>query len=204
MGFYEDRLLPKCIDLALGSRAHHKVRRRVAEGLRGTVVEIGFGSGLNVPCYPEDVSVVWAVDPALRGRELAAERLAASPIPVEFAGLDGAKLPFEDDSADAVLSTWTLCTIPDVEGALSELRRVLKPGGRLHFVEHGLAPEAGLQKWQNRLNPIQKALAGGCHINRAIGDLIGTAGFSVDPLENYFMKGPRIMTYMYEGRAVAR
>jgi len=204
MGFYEDRLLPRMIDFALGTPAHQKVRARVAAGLEGVTVEVGFGSGLNVPWYPGAVKSVWAVDPAMRGRELAADRLAASSTPVEFAGLDGQKLVFEDDSADSVLSTWTLCTIPDGELALSELRRVLKPSGRLHFVEHGLSPDPGVAKWQRRLDPLQTRIAGGCHLKRAIAEMIERCGFELEKLDTYHMKGPRPMTYTYEGVARPR
>ena len=204
MGFYENRVLPRMIDFALGTPAHQKVRRRVASGLEGVTVEVGFGSGLNVPWYPAAVKSVWAVDPALRGRDLAAERLAESPTPVEFAGLDGQRLVFEDQSADTALSTWTLCTIPDVDMALAEIRRVLKPGGRLHFVEHGLSPEAGVAKWQRRLNGAQMWWAGGCQLQRQIATLVEAAGFELEKLDNYYMKGPRFMTYMYEGVATLR
>ncbi len=204
MGFYEDRVLPRMIDFALGTPEHRKVRERVVAGLEGVAVEVGFGSGPNVPFYPAAVKEVWAVDPALRGRELAAERLAASPTPVDFAGLDGQKLVFENASADCVLSTWTLCTIPDVDMALAEMRRVLKPGGRLHFVEHGLSPDAGVARWQQRLNRAQMWWAGGCQLRRQIATLVESAGFELEKLENYYMKGPRIMTYMYEGVARVR
>lgn len=204
MGFYEDRLLPRLIDFALGTAEHQKVRRRVAAGLEGVTVEIGFGSGLNVPWYPSAVKHVWAVDPAMRGRVLAAERLAASSTPVEFAGLDGQKLVFDDRSADSALSTWTLCTIPDARVALAEIRRVLKPGGRLHFVEHGLAPDAGVAKWQRRLNGLQMKIAGGCQLQRQIAELVESSGFELERLENYYLPGPRVLTYTYEGVARLR
>ncbi len=204
MGFYEDRVLPRMIDFALGTPAHQKVRSRVVAGLEGVAVEVGFGSGPNVPFYPAGVKSVLAVDPALRGRELAADRLAASPTPVEFAGLDGQKLVFEDASADSALSTWTLCTIPDVELALAELRRVLKPGGRLHFVEHGLSPDPGVARWQQRLNRVQMFCAGGCQLKRQIAKLVEGAGFELEKLDNFYMKGPRAMTYTYEGVARSR
>lgn len=141
MGFYGDRVLPRIVDLALSGKEFARVRARVASTLDGEVVEVGFGSGRNVPHYPATVSRVRAVDPATVGRELAARRVAASPVPVEYVGLDGQHLPLDDASADHVLTTWTLCTIPDVEGALDEIRRVLRPGGALHFVEHGRSPD---------------------------------------------------------------
>ena len=161
----------------------------MCEGLSGEVVEIGFGSGLNVPFYSPSVTRVAAVEPAELGWKLAARRVAATTTPVERAGLDGAALPFPDASFDAALSTWTLCTIPDIDGALRELRRVLKPGGKLHFVEHGLAPDAGVQRWQHRLEPLQKRLFGGCHLTRPIADLLRGAGFEIVDLDRYYEKG---------------
>jgi ubiquinone/menaquinone biosynthesis C-methylase UbiE len=165
------------------------------------VLEVGFGSGLNVPHYPPTVRRVRAVDPATVGRQLAADRVAASSIPVEHVGLDGARLPLDDSSVDSVLSTWTMCTIPDIEGALSEIRRVLRPGGTLHFLEHGRAPDPSVVKWQDRLDPIQQRLFGGCHLNRPIDDLVRDSGLRIATIENYYLKGPKPLGYMYEGRA---
>jgi ubiquinone/menaquinone biosynthesis C-methylase UbiE len=164
-------------------------------------LEIGFGSGLNVPYYPPTVHRVQAVDPATVGQQLAAERVAASPIPIEYVGLDGAHLPLDDESVDCVLSTWTMCTIPDIDGALSEIRRVLRPGGTLHFLEHGRSPDAGVAKWQDRLDPIQQRLFGGCHLNRPIDDLVRESGLRTGATENYYLKGPKALGYMFEGRA---
>ncbi len=202
MGLWADRILPRLVDLSLRGPEFAKLRERAAHGLGGVVLEVGFGSGLNLPHYPEAVERILAVDPALLGRKLAADRLAKCPIPVEFVGLDGARLPLEAASVDAVLSTWTLCTIPEVEVALSEIRRVLKPGGALHFMEHGLSPDPGVARWQRRLNGVQKAVAGGCHIDRPIGSLVTGAGFTMDALENFYARGPRTHAYMYGGRAL--
>ena len=202
MGFWERNIVPRMVDRMCGGKEQTRIRQRVLKELRGEVVEVGFGSGLNLPHLPADVSRLYAIDPSGKGRELAGARLAESPVPVVFAGLDGQDLPLPDASMDAALSTWTICTIPDAVRALSELRRVLRPGGRLHFVEHGLHPDPRVSRWQHRLNPLQKRIGGGCQLNRAIGDLIREAGFSVDRLENYEIKGPRPFTYMYEGTAV--
>jgi ubiquinone/menaquinone biosynthesis C-methylase UbiE len=155
VGLYVDRILPRITDVALGRADLHEVRARVCEGLDGEVLEVGFGSGLNVPHYPDGIVRVRAVDPATAGRKLAAERVAKSTAPIEYVGLDGERLPLDDDSVDHVVITWTLCTIPDASQAVREMRRVLRPGGRLHFVEHGLAPMPKVARWQERLNPIQ-------------------------------------------------
>ena len=201
MGFYDDQILPRVIDIALGNKRIGKVRRRALEGLSGTVVEIGFGSGTNVPYYPSAVERVYAVDPALVGRKLAAKRLAASSIPVEFVGLDGALIPLDDASVDNALSTWTLCTIPDVDAALREVKRVLRPGGRFVFVEHGLSDDPKIAHRQNRFNPIQRRVAGGCNINRDPAALIRAAGFDLEHVDNFVISGPKIMSYMYAGTA---
>src|SRR5688572_23102707 len=167
MGLYGDHVLPRLIDVACNMKEALPQRRRVCEGLTGEVVEIGFGSGSNVPFYPAAVTRVAAVEPADVGWKLARKRLRDTTVPVQRSGLDGASLPFADDSFDAALSTWTMCTIPDIDGALRELRRVLKPGGKLHFVEHGLAPHDKVRGWQHRLEPLQKRLFGGCHLSRS-------------------------------------
>jgi SAM-dependent methyltransferase len=204
MGWYEERILPRVVDLALSSSEFDKMRGRVAAGLSGEVLEVGFGSGRNMPHLPGAVTRLRAVDPAALGRRLAAKRLAQSPIPIEFVGLDGADLPLEDNSVDHVLTTWTLCTIPAVERALREFRRVLRPGGALHFIEHGLAPDARVARWQGRLNPIQKRVAGGCHLNRPIDRLIEGAGFETEKLDRYYASGPKPYVCQYEGVAVSR
>ena len=201
MGFYVDRVLPRITDLALSSKQFDTLRAKACAGLSGDVLEVGFGSGRNVPHYPSTVQRVRAVDPATVGRRLAAKRLAASAVPVEFVGLDGEELPVEDASVDHVLTTWTLCTIPDVDRALAEMRRVLRPGGAVHFVEHGRSPDENVARWQDRLNPIQKRVFGGCHLNRSIDQLLERAGLVVSPLDTFYAKGPKPFGYLFEGVA---
>jgi ubiquinone/menaquinone biosynthesis C-methylase UbiE len=189
MGLYGDHVLPRMINCLCGLKMNDALRERVCDGLEGEVVEIGFGSGLNIPFYPAGVSRVAAVEPADIGWRLAQKRLAEAQVPVERSGLDGQSLPFPDDSFDTALSTWTMCTIPDIDAALLELRRVLRPGGRLHFIEHGLAPDEPVQRWQHRLEPVQKRVFGGCHLTRPIVPLLKNAGFSLDDLDEFYEDG---------------
>jgi ubiquinone/menaquinone biosynthesis C-methylase UbiE len=202
MGVYEEQVLPRLIDVVLSGKEFRELRARVSAGLEGEVLEVGFGSGRNVPHYPAAVERVRAVDPAVVGRRLAAKRVAASAVPVEYIGLDGQDLPVPDGSVDHVLTTWTLCTIPDVARALGEIVRVLRPGGGLHFLEHGRAPEPRVARWQDRLTPLQRRLAGGCHLNRPIARLVTDSGLRITTLDNFTLKGPKTFGYMYEGVAI--
>ena len=189
MGVYERAVLPRFLNAACGTKAVEPLRRRVCQGLTGDVVEIGFGSGLNVPFYPASVTRVAAVEPSGTSWRLAAGRVRAASVPVQRSGLDGESLPFGDGSYDAALSTWTLCTIPDATVALAEVRRVLKPGGTLHFLEHGLAPDERVRRWQHRLEPLQRRLVGGCHLTRPIADLVTAAGFTITELDVFYEQG---------------
>lgn len=204
MGFYGDQLLPRIQNRLMDLKQLRVIRARVCAGLAGDVIEIGFGSGLNLPHLPPGVTGVWAVDPADLGRRLSERRRDEVPVPVVFAAPDAEHLPFAADRFDAALSTWTLCTIPDPVQALRETRRVLKPGARLHFVEHGLAPDPGPVRWQHRLTPVQRRVAGGCHLDRDIPALLQAAGFDIVSLDTYYEKGaPRSYGFTYEGSATA-
>ncbi|MCU0309923.1 MAG: class I SAM-dependent methyltransferase [Acidimicrobiales bacterium] len=203
MGFYENQVLPRVIDVLCGNKKMEAVRAPVVEGLSGTVLEVGFGSGPNLGLYPPDVTRVLAVDPALVGRRLAEKRRARHPSPpVEYVGLDGAHLALPDDSVDHALSTWTMCTIPDLDSALAEIRRVLRPGGTLHFVEHGLSDDPTVARRQHRFEPMQKRFAGGCHLTRDIPERLRAAGYRVDRLQRFQLAGPKIQSSMWSGVAV--
>jgi ubiquinone/menaquinone biosynthesis C-methylase UbiE len=202
MGFYDDRVLPHIINVVMNNSATRKARERVCADLKGEVLEIGFGTGHNLPFIPNTVTKLLAVEPSGGSVRLAGDRMAASPVPVEVIGLDGQRLPVDDASVDAVLCTWSLCTIPDATAAVAEARRVLRPGGTFHFVEHGRAPDENIRRWQNRLNGIQQRIGGGCNLNRDITDLIEAGGMTVTQIDRYYGKGePKPYGAMYEGVA---
>ena len=202
MGFYENRILPHIINCSMNTKAMKDERRRCLEDVQGTVLEVGFGTGLNLPYYPRTVTKVVGIDPSATSARLARHRIAASPCPVEIIGLTAEKIPVADASFDSIVSTFTLCTIPDVASALLEMRRALRPGGRFYFVEHGRADDPRVERWQERLNSIQQAVFGGCNLNRRIRALIEHAGFEMERLENGYLKGaPKFGGFLYRGVA---
>ena len=199
MPFYTDRLLPHLVHWTLRSAAFRRLRQECVRGISGTVLEVGFGSGLNLPWYPPEVTRLWFIEPSAEAQRMAQKAIAEAPFPVELLGETAEAIPLPDEAVDAVVSTWTLCTIPDVERALAEMRRVLAPGGQLRFVEHGRSPEARVARWQDRLTPLQKKLAGGCHLNRPIDRLIEGAGFRLGQVERFYVRGPKVATWLYVG-----
>ena len=204
MGIYGNRVLPHIIDKACGMKVTHPLRERACAALFGDVLEIGFGSGNNVAFYPSAITKVTAIEPSDTAWRIAAKRISASPVAIERGDLDAQRLPFPDATFDSALSTWTLCTVPDPIAALDEVRRVLKPGGTLHFIEHGLAPDPKVQRWQHRLNGMQQRLFGGCNLDRPIVGLLEQAGFKVTDVDEFYEKGaPKFVAADSLGTAVA-
>ncbi len=202
MTLYEDQLLPRVQNKVMDSKDLRAARARVCSALWGDVVEVGFGTGLNAPYYPESVRRIAAVEPSWLCMRLAEPRIAATSAKIELAGLNGEALHLPSNEFDTALSTWTLCTIPDVKAALAEIRRVLKPGGTFHFLEHGRAPDARVALWQARIEPMRKHLVGGCHVTREISDLVERAGFQLVKVRTYYMSGElRVFGYTFEGMA---
>lgn len=199
---YERHVLPHLIDYACGMGAVMKTRAQVVPLAEGEVLEIGIGSGLNLSFYdPAKVHRIVGVDPSADMQKLARQRAEQISIPVEMIALELGQIQAEDARFDSIVCTFTLCTIPDAVAALREMRRVLKPRGKLLFSEHGLAPDASVVRWQNRLTPLWKPLAGGCHLNRDIPALLEAGGFTIGQLETSYLKGPRPMTWVYRGWA---
>ncbi|GAC1034688.1 methyltransferase domain-containing protein [Pseudomonas sp. No.21] len=202
MGFYDRHVLPRLIDYACGMGEVMKTRSKIVPQAEGRVLEIGIGTGLNLGFYdPAKVQVVIGVDPAAQMQALARQRADAIAIAVETIALELGEIQAGDASFDSIVCTFTLCTIPDAAAALKEMRRVLKPGGRLLFAEHGLAPDAAVARWQHRLTPLWKPFAGGCHLNRDIPRLIEAGGFAIRELHTGYLQGPRPMTFVYRGWA---
>jgi ubiquinone/menaquinone biosynthesis C-methylase UbiE len=201
MSFYQRQVLPRLVHLAMRQATLLPFRKRVIAAAEGRVLEVGIGSGLNLPLYGPSVRAIIGLEPSPELLLMAHGRAASAPVPVELLEASAESVPLETASIDTVVTTWTLCTIPDAHRALAELRRVLKPGGALLFVEHGRAPEPGVARWQDRLDPLWRRLAGGCHLNRKIDALISGSGFRIDTLAHARLPGPRTHTYLYEGRA---
>ena len=195
MGLYRDKVVPRLVDLACGQAGLDPWRARVADGLSGRVVEIGFGSGRNLPHYPPEVDTVLAVEPAELARRLAAGRVADSQVVVEYVGLDGQQIPLDDATCDGALCTFTLCTVPDPAQALAELRRVLRPGGTVHFLEHGRSPDPEVARWQHRLDPIQRRLADGCHLDRDPLAQVEQAGFALRDVEQRYARAQAVVLH---------
>ncbi|WP_439136368.1 class I SAM-dependent methyltransferase [Pseudomaricurvus sp.] len=203
MSFYDDHILPHLINCACGTKPVLKQREKVVPQAEGRILEIGMGSGLNIPYYrPERVEKVWGLEPSAGMREKARPRVEAAPFDLEWLDLPGEEIPLDDNSADTVVLTYTLCTIPDWLTAVKQMRRVLKPGGKLLFSEHGKAPDEAVRKWQNRINPYWNKIAGGCHLNRDIPMMLQEGGFQIKDMDTlYVPKTPKTMGFTYWGVA---
>ena len=204
MGIYGEWIVPALIDLSMRNKRLRPYRARVAGAAEGRVLDVGVGSGLNVPFYAPRVRDIFGLDPSPRLLARAQANVAHAQCPVHLIQGSAESIPLADRSVDTIVMTWTGCSIPEVGTALREMRRVLKTGGRLLFVEHGRAPEPGVARWQDRLDPFWHGLSGGCHLNRKTDDLLSDAGFRIDRLETGYIPGPRIMTFLYEGAASPR
>jgi ubiquinone/menaquinone biosynthesis C-methylase UbiE len=202
MGFYAERILPALIDLSMRNARLTPYRQRVVAAAEGRVLELGIGTGANLPYYGARTSHVTGLDPSPQLLARTAARIGQAAVPVELVQGSAERIPLSDASMDTVVMTWTGCSIPDVAAALSEMRRVLRPGGRLIFVEHGRSPEANVARWQDRLTPFWRKLAGGCHLNRPFDKLIAASSLRLDRLETGYMPGLRPLTFIYEGSAV--
>jgi ubiquinone/menaquinone biosynthesis C-methylase UbiE len=205
MGLYEKYILPKITEFLCSGKPIMYQRKKVVPLAKGRVLEIGIGSGLNLQFYDSsNVEYIWGLDPSDQMRKMAKKRTIDIPFEVEFIGLSDDEIPLESNSVNTVLVTYTLCTIPDVVQALSEMRRVLMPGGELIFCEHGLAPDEDVRRWQNRMNPIWKRMGGGCNLNRPIPNLIEQGGFKINNIETMYIPGWKLGSYNYWGSAVQR
>ena len=201
MSFYDRWILPYLIDLGLRNKEATRYRARIIPEARGTILEIGIGSGLNLPFYGASVEKLYGLDPSEELLSMARKKARNVPFAVEFLNQSGTEIPLDGRCVDTVVTTWTLCTIPDPIKALQEMKRVLKPEGVLIFAEHGLAPELRVQRWQRRLNPLWNRIGGGCNLDRKIDALIAAASFAITDLTTEYAKGPRPMSYIYCGRA---
>jgi ubiquinone/menaquinone biosynthesis C-methylase UbiE len=203
LSFYDRHILPFLLNAAMGAKPITYQRRKIVPRAQGRVLEIGFGAGHNLPFYDSSkVTHLWALEPSAEMRARAAARVNASPIVPEFLGLPGEQIPLDDEAADTIVVTYTLCTIPDVMTALAGMRRVLKSSGQMLFCEHGEAPDESVRRWQRRITPIWKTIGGGCHVGRPIPKLIADSGFRVEGLETMYLPGtPRFAGFNYWGSA---
>lgn len=199
--FYERWVLPPLLDLVMQQKQLAAYRREVVPAATGRVLEVGVGSGLNLPFYSRQVELLLGIDPSPRLVAIARGRAAAAGVRADLLLGSATQIPLADAAVDSIVMTWSLCSIPDPLAALREMRRVLKPAGALLFVEHGLAPDPGVRWWQRRLTPAWRHVAGGCHLDRKVDDLMTLAGFDLTELRTGYARGPRPLTYMYEGRA---
>ena len=202
MGLYQKYVLPKLIDTLCNQESMTELRAKYVPNAHGDVLEIGIGSGLNLEHYSDRVTSVTGLDPARELTDMAQKRAERAKPPVEILQASSEEIPADDDRFDSLVCTWTLCSIPDVYSALREMYRVLKPGGALYFIEHGLAPDIGVQRWQRRIEPLWKVVGGGCHLTRPSPELIADAGFSLPEVTGGYEPGPRWATYMTHGRAL--
>ena len=201
MGWYEENVVPKLVDMACGSKNMNRWREKAVVGLYGEIVEIGFGSGRNVELYPAELHKVFAVEPSNKASTMAKERISNSKVQIERVGLVGEDLPLKDRSCDGALCTFTLCTVSDPVKVLSEIRRVLKPGASFHFLEHGISPDTSVAKWQHRLNGFEQKIAGGCNLTRDPLALLKEAGCEVEVIRQRYAKGPKPWSYFTVGTA---
>jgi ubiquinone/menaquinone biosynthesis C-methylase UbiE len=202
MGFYDNWVLPRFLNFAMGMKFVTEERKKCLAGVTGTVLEVGFGSGHNLPYYPTAVRKLVGVDPSKQSAKLARKRIANARFPVEYTALEGEALDAPDASFDSVVCTFTLCSVRDPAAALGQALRVLKPGGRFYFVEHGRSPDPKVQRWQDRMNGVQKAVLGGCHLNRDVERMLREAGFAFDELDSYYLKGqPKMSGFLTRGVA---
>jgi ubiquinone/menaquinone biosynthesis C-methylase UbiE len=203
MGFYQNRVLPRLIDLSMHNSELRPYRERLLSAAAGRVLEIGIGSGVNLPFYGPRVTQIVALEPLPGLLEMARRAAKGQQLSLELISASAENIPLPDHEFDTIVTTWTLCSIPGVSAALREMLRVMKPTGQMLFVEHGQAPEESVRRWQDRLTPVWKRIGGGCHLNRPIRELVEGAGFRIEQLQSGYMRGPKPMTYMYEGRAVS-
>ncbi len=202
MGFYATRVFPTILDFVMRQEPIRRQREKVVPRAHGVVLEVGVGSGLNLPHYDRSrLTKLYALDPSLELQRLARRRADESGVPIEFLPVSGEEIPLAAASIDSIVITYTMCSIPDVARALAEMHRVLRPGGALYFSEHGRAADAGVVRWQDRVNPFWRRLSGGCNLNRPIPELLTTAGFALPEITSLYLPGPRLMTFTYWGAA---